>query len=620
MYLLAGIVLGILGVLPLIFRNKIKLAIPVAVVYAFIAWPILYLTTPSFIGPLLGWYGFILATEWVLSWIITAIDEKLDFEGLLNPLGYGLPLLAIVAYFVVSISGSSIFRSAEYADLMPKTTDREWTQDIQPKDPKHMRLVSKENAIQLARNSLGQLGAIGSQFVISEELSTVQIVKDGEKESLLWIIPLDFKGLGAWYETGKVPAYLTVNAEDTHADPILVKLPEKNHMKFTPGAFFGSNAERHLRSNGYFSKGLIDWSLEIDDEKQEWWVVTVYNLEISGNAKRVEGVAIVNPTTGSSTFYPVGQTPSWVDRVMPDDIVQEYLTWQGQYSLGWLNAYFLGKELTKPETPKMIYGESGEPEWVTSITSTSSEDNSLIAVVYTNSRTGQSVRYHVNGGSNDGSILSNVDNYGDIKNKYLHGTDPQIYNIYGHMTAVVPVLSAKHTFQGVAIVDVLNPQIIAFAPTQAEALRDFQSSLSESGRQTAVDNSTYTKKVTGVVDRIDRDISGGSTIYYIYIKDVNHLFTANITASAKIAVTTKGDTVVLEYIDSDADVLPLLKFDNSSLPLSRSADQQAVQNKEVEQTDAETAKRDAQSTRDQLNKMSDKELQELRKKTLEPKK
>lgn len=560
MFIWIAIVIGAIGALPLLIAKRFVVAGIFTVIAIIIASFCFYLYTPALLWPLGGTYTVMVFVFWVIAAVLAFSIAESDYETNI-PLSIAPPIILMVVALLVTIFGSSaLFHAKEYAALIGEMEQREWTDTVQPKDPRHMRMGSSENAIQMASTTLGQLGPVGSRFEISGKHATIQRVND----HLQFIVPLDYSGFWSWYTAEGVPAYIIVDAENPYHDPKLVKLDQV--MRFTPGAFGANNLERHLRTEGYLTSGLMEWSFEIDDDLREWWVVTVYHPVIAGGAVVVDGIVVVNPYDGTHQFYKIGDVPQWVDRVIPDDVIKDYLAYRGMYANGFWSSLATGTaNITEPEDPKMIYSSEGEPEWVTSITSSSNKDASLLEMIYTNSRTGQSVRYHISGGGTDEAILKAVDNNQQVQFKHLHGVEPQIYNVYGHVAAVVPLLNQNHAYQGVAIVSVENIQVVAVGADQFEAVREFSKLMSGSGRQSSLDKTAELSKFVGQVERISSDISQGGTNYYLYLKGLPHIFRGEIKLSAKLPLTRPGDVVVIEYYASGEDVQPLYSFDNQAL-------------------------------------------------------
>lgn len=314
-------------------------------------------------------------------------------------------------------------------------------------ESEHVRLVPEDLASWLANKQLGEAtGAIGSQYFVDVDHEMLQII-NGE---LWYIFPLDFRGFNVWLSEKSAPGYIMVHGEDPFHQ---VQVRADYHFKYTPGACFGNRLDRYLWTHGYNNVGLTDFSLEIDDSGRPWWVVTLYEPTIAWFGDKVTGVVLVDPESGEITPYRLGESPAWVDRVIPGIFVKDYVKYRGGYHLGWWNHFWVNKDLTEPEQPRISYGYDGEPYWVTSITSVSSKksntnDESMIGLYYTDTRTGQSIFYQAVGGT-EYSIIQAVNNKVGYRN--WHGCSPVMYNINGVMTSIVPLLGEQNTFQGVAL-------------------------------------------------------------------------------------------------------------------------------------------------------------------------
>ena len=247
--------------------------------------------------------------------------------------------------------------------------------------------------------------------------------------------------------------------------------------------------------------------------------------------------------------------------------------------------------LTATET-HFGYGSDGQPVFATGITAENNDtkSHSLIAVYYTNTRTGETVEYAMLGGATEEKAMEQCDLIGDVRNKGYHGTTPQLYNVYGHISYVVPLQNQTHAFAGVAIVSVMNPQIIAWGPNASEAELAYKQVIVANSSQMAIDGTRKLSSITGTVQRINSAIVSGSTTYFILLTGVNHLLTVPMTTSAKVPITQPGDTVVVEYYDSGESILPVNKFDNLSVKLLRSAIQEHVQTRAANAIDQSRAK------------------------------
>jgi len=597
MLILTGLLVVFLGVLPLLLVRNFKEAMFLAVVGVLVVPLLIYGLIPSFALPFFGVAGIILVFLWIAgagyAW------EKEDGSSPL--ISSAFPVILLLAFGVRGCAGSEFVQTKEYSNLIGQVEKRVWTKDVQPQDPKHLRLVPKDNAVWAARKQLGQVeGAIGSQFEISESEFTLQRI-NGE---LWYVTPLDFSGLGVWWSKGVAPGYVKVHAEDPRRPAIVVTGLE---FRYTPEAFFSKDLERHLWENGYAFKGLTDYSLEIDEAGKPWWVVTVYKPTLAWWGDKALGVAIVDPRTGDSTFHEIGKVPEWVDRVVPSEFIASYIQYNGSLKKGWWNSFWTKDGLTEPEEPRIVYGADGDPYWVTGVTSQNRNDDALVGVYYTDSRTGKSVFYSASGGT-DAAVLGAVDSA--VGFKRWHGADPVLCNIYDTMASVVPVLGENYTFQSVAIVNVKTLGV-AVGDDAVSAYRNYQVMLSKGGEQIAPETAIKEIRETVTVTRIASEIKDGETIYYLYSLGKDQIFTGQSELSAKLPVTLPGDQVEIRYPNSDQDVVPLTGFDNSAVMLRLSANQLAV--KEASQTrDAkEKVRSDASDARGQIQNMSNTEVQAL---------
>lgn len=603
MYLLGIATLcAAIGVIPLLLAKKFGSAISQGVIAWLVAWGILYLATPSTAYPLFGLPGFLILLCWIVAAIVDAIIEE-DITWVAC-----FPVVVAIIYIGSFILGSGMFRADDYKNMIGQVDERIWTQDVQPKDPKHMRMSTRENATYLAKKVLGEAGAIGSQFNISEDHMTLQMIN----KELWYVVPLDYQGFSVWTSTDGVPGYIMVSGEDPHRQAILKMMPANQKMKYTPGAFFSEELERQLRNKGFINLALTDYTFEIDEAGKAWWVVSAYKPTILWNGEKLEGVVVVDPVSGDANLYPVEKIPDWIDRALPKNFIKNYLAWNGEYIHGWMNTWWGTKDIVKPEDPGLIYGVGDQPEWVTGVTSKNSKDDSLVALVYTNSRTGKSIRYKVAGGGTDEAVLDAVNKNNHVQFRKLHGADPQLYNVYGTMASVVPLLNESHAFQGVAIVSINNIQTVAVGNDQYEALREYEKLISRSGQQVVLDKERSLKVIEGVVDRYGQELLTSGTTYYIHISGVPHLFTGGAgELSVKLPMVRVGDKVKIEYYASGRDVVPMNSFDDLSLVLTETKDQKEVRQKSIERKTGEETRREASTVLENIKQLSPEQLKEL---------
>ncbi len=597
---LLALLVSVIGVIPCV--TKPKRAVGIGLAGFLLSWWAIYANNPTLATPFFGGCGTSVLLMWIISGIASAFDcdrygrYETDEFNWSSP-WLLIPILGICAFVGRGCGQSGCFRQAEYSALLGEVEKREWTQDIQPKDPKHVRLVPPELAKYLATKQLGEIpGVVGSQFEVGH--LTLQTI-NGE---LWYVAPLEYKSFSAWTASKASPGFVMVHGEDPK-HPVVMKMDRK--FRFMESAFFGDNLERKLWGK-YKNYILRDYTFEIDENGKAWWTVTATEPTIGWNGEVVKGVITLDPETGADEFYEIGKFPAWVDRVFPRDLVEDYIQYRGKFVGGWINSWWGKKDMYEAEKPSIAFTSDGSPCWVTGITSINENDTSVVGLIYTNTRTGKSVQYHVSGGTEE-AIIKLVDS--KVEYRKLHGSGCQLYNIYGARTAIVPILGTNHSFQGVAMVDVANMQL-AVGDDIESALRQYQKTFVQSGQKIAPEKEREIKTVQGKVGRFVQEVRGGETTYFIYLENVPHLF-SGFDVSEKLRITREGDLVRIGYCDSTEDVFPLINFDNLSVILKESENQKTLRQTVTERQQKVQAESSVKNAKAEVENMTPEELQEL---------
>lgn len=571
-----SLIAAVVAALPWLFIKRFLGAVFASILAFLAAFTWIWFIMPTTAGPMFGGVGTITIIGFCVSTFFSSVISKSKVSTYIGA-------FFVLALVIIAIGSTPIFRAKSYAALAPNVEPREWMKDFQPKDPRHFRVSSSENALFLAGRAIGQAttldsngqpNAIGSQFKVFDEVSSVQIIKNE-----LWtIVPLDWARMGPQFSsTTGVPGYIKVSGENPTIPAEYVSLGNGHEFQYTPESIFSKNLKRLVWSH-HLDKKIADIHLEIDDDDKPYYIVSISKPTIGWWGDKIIGAVIVDPTNGSGAdkFIPLVKIPEWVDRVESKEIVHRNLDYHGKYAQGFLNRSFFGNSVLAATETHFGYGSNGEPVYATGITAhnntegETSKSGSLVAMYYTNTRTGETVEYMLKGGATEDRAIEQCNLIGDIRNKGYHATTPQLYNVYGHISYVVPIQNASMAFAGVAIVSVMNPQIIAWGTNAHEAELAYKQVIVSSSPQMAIDGTRKLSTITGTVDRIGSMLVSGSTTYFIQIKGMNHLLTVPVTASAKVPVTQIGDTVWVEYYDSGETVMPVNKFDNKSFELESS--------------------------------------------------
>ncbi len=543
-------------------RSSWLTLIPLLPLGTLVAYGLIYAATPSTAYPLHGFVG-VIALAFLLGGALVALIVGDVDSASAAPVAVPVvaPILFLLAYAFVWVGSMEAFRAADYAAMAGPVGTSDWTRDVQPKDPRHMLLVSRETAVYEARKGLSQDGAIGSQF----SLSTGHLTLEERNGHMVYEVPLDFVGYAAWSDKGVTPGWIEVDAEDPDRAPHLVRASAEHPIRYTPGAWFGHDLVRAIRDAGH-GDDVASVRFDVDDDGRAWWAVTTTRPLHGWSGDVVTALLLVDPSSGEVRSFAPAEAPSFVGVVYPAAVVEQYLDYQGTYAGGWLNAVWYGADVVKPEEPILVAGNQGHPTWVTGMTSSNSHDDSLVSLVYTDPRTGRSVRYLTSGGATEGAAVKAADHNPEVARRNLHAAIPQTYNVDGVQTAVMPMMNANDAYSGVALAPLQTVQDVSYGTDMQSALDDYRSVLMRKGQSVSVTTSAEVVPVDGVVDRI-APVPGSNRQYLLHLEGSGHIFVASSADAVSLGLTQKGDHVSFRTVPSGSSVWTVAGFANRDLPL-----------------------------------------------------
>ena len=577
-----------------------------AVVASFIAcliinWLIIaYFCMPALVGPFVG-----------LTWIVII---SLLIAGVVSGAATGeVPSITITAgaifvalWIFFGIGSTGMFQAANRRAMLGEVKEVDYTKDMRPVDQRHIRIVSKEQAGWLANKRLGEVpGAIGSRYYVGD--IHIQRIK-GE---LYWVAPLEFRSWIKWIKYDHTTGYVMVSAEDRNRK---VELVIDHKFRYMPSACFGDDLGRHLYTNGYAFYQLEEFTFELDDDLNPYWVISLVKPTHLFTCQKTFGVAIVNAATGDIEFHDMDDIPEWVDRVVPEYLAEKYLAWWGHYIQGWWNSW-LGQENVVTPTPFegsgpdvwLTYGDDEQPYWFTGMTSIAGTDDALCSIAMLSSRTGETKIYSLSG-SNEKAVLQVVDSAVSNYEGY-HGTQPILYNIYGELSWVSPVIRDR-ILQRIAIVRASNSTKV-LGTDKREALRAYREMLVSSDDTVAPSSDALVMLIKGKISRISHEVRGGNTTYVLFFKEHQKIFTGTSRISSELSIAKEGDEAEVRFFETTEAEVPIMNFDLLAFQLQKSQIQA-----EVEEIDAAVESRveqrdEVREFRREVKKMTDEELAEL---------
>ena len=469
-------------------------------------------------------------------------------------------LIGLLLFYMIVLplfTSLPMFRSESYKNLIGKVADgTKISNHIAPISIDEIRVVDENLAYLLGEKILGSQPALGSQV----ELGHFCIQKVGE--DLYWVAPLLHSGFFKWINNQEGTAgYVMVSATNERDVKLVQNVGGKDiKIKYQPEAFFGSQIERHLYFNGYATVGLADYTFEIDDKGNPFWVATKYDKKIGFAGNDAIGIVIVDAQTGTMTDYKIADAPKWVDRVQPIDFIEEQLNDWGKYVHGYWN-FSNADKLQTTEGLTLIYGENNKSYWYTGLTSVGKEESS-VGFVLVDTRTKETTFYKQSGAT---EFAAQGSAEGKVQEKGYHSSLPIPYNINNIPTYVMTLKDDGGLVKMYAMVAISDYTIVGVGNSMREALTSFKSAYNMTGNKLNSSSLTNKKQLKSVVTRITNDVKNGNSFYYFTTKDYPNIFVGSSQISNQLPVTIVGDSIKVSFDVDNEEVIDVSTFENITM-------------------------------------------------------
>jgi len=502
-----------------------------------------------------GFYGipFLITIFGVILYIV---NQKVSIVVTL----VGLIGLIILPFLT---SAPIMFHANDYRNIIGEVKTSNFTKDVAPVDINKVRIVDQAMAERIGSKILGNDASLGSRAKLGE--FNIQQVK-GE---LYWVAPLTHKGFFKWFNKPEgTPGYVMVSASNERDVRLIQKLNGKDiFIKYQKDAYFGDYIKRYVYLNGYMAKGITDFSFEIDDNMNPYWVVTLFEKTVGYAGSNAIGVIVVDAQSGKMKEYSIDEAPKWIDRIQPSNFIVTQLNDWGAYIHGWINAKFTQDGvLTTSEGISLVYGNDGRSYWYTGMTS-AGKDGSTVGFTLVDTRT-KKVFWYKQAGATENRAKGSAE--GMVQEKGYNSTAPILYNVSGIPTYIMSLKDNEGLIKMIAMVSVENYSVVGIGNDIKSALRSYKSALSSKGNVVSIDSLTDSVKIESIISRINTDVRNGNTLYYLQIEgDFSKVFIMDSTLSEKVILTQIGDKVMIAYEEGGSGFINLNYFDNKSLDLDK---------------------------------------------------
>lgn len=474
-------------------------------------------------------------------------------------------IVAIVVNGLITIATTWFDGNVKALAAIPHLVQEPASTPLPPTDVNHIVLVTQGVASYLGQQVLAGNGQnLGSVYHTNPEEYTLQSVKG----HLYWIAPLVYNNVWANIGRWETPGYVQVDAEDPNTPP---QLKTGFHLRYLPAAILNQDLLRHVYLSGYSNGDLADPTLEVNDDGMPYFTISLMQPTRGFTGEVVKQVLLVDPQSGAITPYAPDKVPAWVDRIIPAESVNDYLTWWGKYdNAPWFNPSGQNQQVPALDPPELVYNQADQPVWLVPMTSNNGKDNSSTGVILFDTKDMTGRFYPLDGlGATNNVLTTFKDNPNNIRNYDVGAA--QLYQIYNEPTWVATFVQKNDyggSFQAVGIVDArhLNGVNVIMAPTKSQALSEYAQWLADNNVQGPTPTpSGKSVTITGKVTRINAATERGTTVYSMLLEGQPRIFKAGLALSPELPLVQPGDTVTVTYLDTQETVVTLTAFSDTSI-------------------------------------------------------
>ena len=537
----------------------------------------------NFLGmPTLNFWGFDgVWSEITIATFVGAIFScvSMDYYGEISIKGIfkkwqAIPFwICLLMLLVRVVSSSEMLRSNAYYKLLEpcEVADSTFVNNVHPIPVEKMISVNQVYAEDLASKRIESMPSLGSRCVFGKadmiNLNGSFDVKTADEKELkltfdnekVWVIPLEHNGFWKWLKNDVTEGYAIVSAHDPSRVFLVTEVNgQPLRLRYLRSAFFGDEIERYVRTSGYASYGLTEYSMELDDSGKPYWVITIYEPTIGFSGEDAVGVLVVDMQTGKMEEYSIDDAPSWIDRIQPDDFLFDQINYWGAYHDGWSNAVF-AKTGVRRATPGMslVYSE-GKSYWYSGIQSVGA-DNSSSGFMLIDTRTKECKLYSV-AGINEEAAIEVIEAQSDwVRQSDFLANPPVLYNVHGIPTYYMTLTGDGIKNAGYAFVSLKNENHFAVETTPRKALQEYLKVI-QMGNQFAITDGD--KIADEVLLMTVRDIVCENGTYYVLFNEVKGKeFIGTTDAFPELKWTKKGQKVNVSYTVTEAEIISLNSYD-----------------------------------------------------------
>lgn len=492
-----------------------------------------------------------------------ASDDELNLK---IPIGVSIVLSVILMGGL--FAGSALFNSSAMYNQIGKIEIKSFKEDVVEIDTAQIPIVDIALADKLADKKMGEDLALGSQMKVGEFTN-----KQNVNGKLVYVAPLEHRSFWKWNSNKSgTTGYVVVSATNPNDVQLVRTVNGKDiKLRYLSTAYFSNDLKRHLRNNGYRTTGLTEYSFELDDEGNSYWVITTYENTTIWQNEESTGVIICDAQTGECEWYSVSDAPEWVDIIQPESFITNQIENYGRYVHGVFN-FSEKDELSMTKHITTVYND-GECYYYTGMSSVG-EDDGTVGFIMVNTRDKSTKMYRMVGATEEAAMRSAE---GKVQNMGYKATTPIPLNVSGIPTYFCTLKDDEGLVKEYAMLKIEDYSIVSSGSTIMETKRAFINAVNNSGTSVDFGDEAYGYTLKGTVTRIGSNLESGDTYYYMIIDDdPNRLFLASYMISEELPITREGDVVEISYVDESNGTINIVAFDNIAFAQELSPEQEKL--------------------------------------------
>ena len=444
-------------------------------------------------------------------------------------ISYGMRSIVgiLIFIFVMNILGSPIFNAKKYSKLI-KVVPGDFAKDVKEVNFDRIPRVDRSTAIKLGAKKLGEMSSLVSQFDIDESYNQIN-----QKGVPVRVTPLRYESFIKWFSHHNDGIKYYVSVDMTTQEAKLNKLEKP--IYYSESDKFQRNIRRHIR----FKRPTYIFNevyFEIDDDGNPKWVVPILKPKIMlFSGLDSDGVLVVDANSGEIEEYDIKDTPAWVDRAYPSDLVFSQLEYNGKYKNGFFNLYLSQKGVTKPSEGYNYLSIDEDIYLYTGITSVTG-DESNIGFVLINMRT-KETKFYALPSAEEVSVMKSA--AGKVQEKGYDATFPILINMKSRPTYFMALKDKADLTKMYSLVDAQSYQKVAVGETLTQVIENYAEINSE------ILKGEDQEKVIKVAEIIPT-VVGGETQYFIKAEGESEIYTVKLEVNSIIPFIKPQDELIIK--------------------------------------------------------------------------